>query len=66
LGGCAKFFKLEDNSEFREGDRIIRIELSRAITCVLSWRLCKSGERILSWVYVGVIEINFSSRIEVN
>jgi hypothetical protein len=48
LGGCAKFFKLEDNSEFREGDRIVKIELSRTIDYVLSWRLCKSGERILS------------------
>ncbi len=66
LGGCAKFFKLENNNEFREGDRIIRIDLSRTIDYVLSWRLCKSGERILSWVYVGANEINFNSKIEDN
>jgi hypothetical protein len=52
LGRCAKFFKLENNNEFREGDKIIRIELSKAITYVLSW------------VYVGANEINFSSKIE--
>jgi hypothetical protein len=48
LGGCAKFFKLEDNSEFMEGDKIIRIELSKAIIYVVNWRLSKSGERILN------------------
>jgi hypothetical protein len=48
LGGCAKFFKLENNSEFREGDKIFRIELSKTVAYVLSWRLCKSGESILS------------------
>jgi hypothetical protein len=66
LGRCAKNFKLEYNSEFKEEDRIIRIELSRAVAYVLSWRLCKSGEGILSWVYVGANEINFNSRIKDN
>jgi hypothetical protein len=66
LGGCAKFFKLEHSSEFREGDRIIRVELFGITTCVLSWRLCKSGDRILRWVYVGADEISFSSRIDDN
>jgi hypothetical protein len=64
LGGCAKFFKPEYNSEFREGDRINRIDLLRVVACVLSWRLCKSGEGILSWVYVGANDINFNSRIK--
>jgi len=47
-----KVFKLENNNEFREGDKIIRIELSKAITYVLNW------------VYVGVNEINFNSKIK--
>jgi hypothetical protein len=29
LGGCAKFFKLEHSNEFREEDRINKVELSR-------------------------------------
>ncbi len=63
MGGCAKFFKLDHSSEFREGDRIIRVELFGVTTCVLSWRLCKSGDRILRWVYASADEISFSIRI---
>jgi hypothetical protein len=66
LGGCAKFFKLEHSNEFKEGDRIVRVELFGVTACVLSWRLCKSGDRILRWVYASVDEISFSIRIEGN
>lgn len=29
----------------------------------LSWKLCKRGEGLLSWVYVGANEISFNSKI---
>jgi hypothetical protein len=60
LGGSVKFFKPKDNNEFKEGDRIIRIEFYRVVAYVLG---SKSGERVLGWVYVGIIEINFISKI---
>ncbi len=66
MGGCEKFFKLDHSSEFKEGDRITRVELFGVTTCVLNWRLCKSGDRILRWVYASVDEISFSIRIEGN
>jgi hypothetical protein len=66
LRGCAKFFKLEHCSEFREGNRIVKVEFYGVVACVQSWKLCKSGDGILSWVYAGVDEISFSSRIEGN
>jgi hypothetical protein len=66
LRGCAKNFKLEHRSEFREGDRFVKVEFSRVVACVQSWKLCKSGDWILNWVYAGVDEINFNSRIEGN
>jgi hypothetical protein len=36
VGRMCKVFQNENNSEFREGDRIIRIELSREVVHVLS------------------------------
>jgi hypothetical protein len=66
LRGCAKFFKLEDYNEFREGDRIVKMEFSRVVACFQSWKLCKSGDVILSWVYAGANEISFSHRIKSN
>jgi hypothetical protein len=66
LEGCAKLFQLEYGSEFKEGDRIIRVELFGAIACVLSWRLYRSGDGMLNWVYACVNDINFSARIEGN
>ncbi len=66
FGGCAKFFQPKHSNDFKEGNRIIRVELSKVIACVISWRLCKSGNKVLSWVYVGANEIRFSSRIKGN
>jgi hypothetical protein len=40
------FSKLECSGELKEGDNIIRVEFSRFVDCVLSWRLCRSGKRI--------------------
>ncbi len=39
LRGCAKFFKLEHNSEFREGNRIVKVEFFGVVACVQSWKL---------------------------
>ncbi len=35
-GGSVKFFKLECNGELKEGDRIIKVQFSRFVACVLS------------------------------
>jgi hypothetical protein len=48
LGGCAKFFKFEHNNEFKEGDRLIRLEFSRTTIVLLNWKLCRRGERLLN------------------
>jgi hypothetical protein len=66
LKGCEKKFKLKHHSEFKEGDRIVKVEFFGVVACVQSWKLCKSGDGILSWVYVNVDEISFRSRIEGN
>jgi hypothetical protein len=66
LGGCAKFFKCKHNNEFREGDKLVMLEFSRATIILLSWKLCKRGEGLLSWVYANVDEISFNSKIEGN
>jgi hypothetical protein len=42
LRRCAKFFKLEHNSEFKEGNRIVKVEFFGVVACVQSWKLCKS------------------------
>jgi hypothetical protein len=36
LGSSAKFFKPECNNEFKEGDIIVKVKLSRFVVCVLS------------------------------
>jgi hypothetical protein len=36
LGTSIKFFKLECNNEFKEGNIIIKVELSRFVVCILS------------------------------
>jgi hypothetical protein len=66
IGGCVKKFNHEYNNELIKGDKIIKVEFPRSNACVLNWRLCKSGEGILSWVYASFDEINFSSKIESN
>jgi hypothetical protein len=66
IGGCAKKFNHEYNSELIKGDKIIRVEFIRSNVCVLNWRLYKSGEGILNWVYASSNEMNFSSKIEGN
>ncbi len=48
LEGGVRFFKPKHNSEFREGNKIIRVELSRTTACVLSWKFCNSAERRLN------------------
>jgi hypothetical protein len=60
------FFKLEHNNEFKEGNRIIKVEFFGVVACVQSWKLCRNGDGMLSWVYAGVDDISFSSRIEGN
>jgi hypothetical protein len=57
---------LEYNNELREGNRIIIVEFLGSNACVLSWRLCKSGEIFLNWVFASSNEMNFSSEIESN
>jgi len=48
LKGSTMFSKLECSGELKEGDRIIRVEFSRFVACVLIWRLCHSGKGILN------------------
>lgn len=43
LGGFAKFFKPKYNNEFKEGDRVIRVVLSKFDACVLRWKLYQNG-----------------------
>jgi hypothetical protein len=64
--GCAKFFKFEHSNEFKEGDKLVRLEFSGATIVHLNWKLCRGSERLLSWVYVGVNKISFSNKIEGN
>jgi hypothetical protein len=45
---------------------IVKMEFSRVVTCVRSWKLCRNGDGILSWVYAHANEISFSSIIEGN
>jgi len=33
---------------------------------VLNWRICRSGNGILNWVYASANEINFNNKIEGN
>lgn len=42
------------------------MELFGGIACVLSWKLYRSGDGMLSQVYASGNEINFSGRIEGN
>jgi hypothetical protein len=65
-GGSTKFFKLECNDEFKEFDKIIKVEFSRSTTCLLNWRLCCSGEGVLSWIYARSNDINFNNKIKGN
>ncbi len=47
LRGCAKFFKPEHNNEFREGDKLVRLEFS-IYYCFSELKLCMGGEGLLS------------------
>ncbi len=42
------------------------LEFFGAIIVFLSWKSCKRGEGLLSWVYASADEISFSSKIESN
>jgi hypothetical protein len=48
LQGGARFFKPKHSSEFRKGDKIIRVELLGAIARVLSWKfaIVQKGDQI--------------------
>jgi hypothetical protein len=37
LGGFATKFKPTYSNEFKEGDRVIKVELSKFVACVLRW-----------------------------
>jgi len=63
LGRCEKFFKPKHNDEFRERDLLVMLEFFGTTIVFLSWKLCKRGEGLLSWVYVGANEISFNSKI---
>jgi hypothetical protein len=64
LKGGARFFKPKHNSEFREGDKTITVELSKATACMLNWKFCNNVEGRLNWVYISADEISFNSKIE--
>lgn len=66
LGGFAKFFKPKYSNEIKEGDRVIRVDLSKFATYVLRWRLCKNGERVIVWGYEGYDTTTFSNNIKGN
>jgi hypothetical protein len=38
----ARFFKPKHNSEFRKGDKIIKLELLGTTTFVLGWKFCNN------------------------
>jgi len=61
-----KFFKLEHKRKLQEGDCIVRVELARCETCVLSWKLYKNKEGMLVWAYVSSDEVHFNNKIENN
>jgi len=63
LGRCEKFFNPKHNDEFRERDLLVMLEFFGTTIVFLSWKLCKRGEGLLSWVYVGANEISFNSKI---
>ncbi len=66
LGGFAKFLKPKSNNEFKEGDKVIRVELSKFDACVLRWKLYKNGEKVLVWGYAGSDNMTFSNNIKGN
>ncbi len=63
---CAKFFKPKHKYEFKEGDKLVKLEFFGAIIVFLSWKLCRRGKGLLSWVYACTNEISFNSKIEGN
>jgi hypothetical protein len=66
LGGFVKLFKPKYNNEFKEGDKVIRVELSKFDACVLRWKLYKNGEKVLVWGYASFDNTTFSNNIKGN
>jgi len=66
LGGFAKKIKPKYSNEFKEGDKVIKVELFKFVACVLRWKLYKNGKRVLVWGYEGYDNITFSNSIKGN
>jgi hypothetical protein len=64
--GFVKFFKPKHKRRLQEGDYIVKVELARCETCVLSWKLYKNREGMLVWIYISSDEVHFSNKIENN
>jgi hypothetical protein len=64
--GFVKFFKPKHKRKLQEGDCIVKLELIRCETCVLSWKLYKNREGMLVWAYVSSDEVQFNNKIENN